>query len=54
MQVGVQRHAPVVLETVTTVQEGVWAPKPVWMGAGNLVSTGFRFPDRPARSESLY
>ena len=27
---------------------------PVWMGAENLTHTGIRFPDRPARSESLY
>jgi hypothetical protein len=31
-----------------------WAPGPVWTGAENLVPTGFRFLDRPARGESLY
>jgi len=29
-------------------------PGPVWTGAENLVPTGIRSPDRPARSESLY
>jgi hypothetical protein len=32
----------------------VWAPGPVWTGAKNLAPTGFRSPDRPARSQSLY
>jgi len=32
----------------------VWASGPVWMGAENLAPTGIRFPDRPARSKSLY
>ena len=32
-----------------------WAPGPVWAGAKNLAPpNGIRFPDRPARSESLY
>jgi len=31
-----------------------WVPGPVWTGAENLAPTGIRFPDRPARSESLY
>jgi hypothetical protein len=31
-----------------------WASGPVWTGAENLTSTGIRFPDRPACSESLY
>jgi hypothetical protein len=30
------------------------APGSVWKGAENLVPTGIRSPDRPARSESLY
>jgi len=29
------------------------APGPVWTGAENLVLTGIRSSDRPARSESL-
>ena len=30
------------------------APGPVWTGAENIASTGIRFQDHPARSESLY
>jgi hypothetical protein len=41
-------------EPVPIVQEAGWAPGPVWTGAENLVPTGIRFPDRPARSQSLY
>jgi hypothetical protein len=34
---------------------GGWvAPGPVWTAAENLVPTGIRSPNRPARSESLY
>jgi len=33
---------------------GLLDPGPVWTGAENLATTGIRFPDRPARSESLY
>ena len=36
------------------VQEAGWAPGPVWTCAENLVPTGIRSPDRPARSQSLY
>ena len=36
------------------MQEAGWAPGPVWTGAENLVPTGIRPPDRPARSQSLY
>ena len=36
----------------THLQEAVWAPVPVWKGAENLDSTGFRSPDRPTHSES--
>ena len=35
------------------VQEAGWARGVVWMDAVNLVSTGIRSPDRPARSQSL-
>ena len=54
-----QRHAPAALFTprkdpVPIVQEAGWAPGPVWTGAENLVPTGIRSPDRPARSQSLY
>jgi hypothetical protein len=41
-------------DPVPIVQEAGWAPGPVWTGAENLVPTGIRFPDRPARSHSLY
>ena len=40
--------------TVSIVQEGGWAPRPVWTGAENLAATGIRSPDRPAYSQSLY
>ena len=40
MGVGGQRHAPVALtlgkEPVPIVQEAVWFPGPVWIGAENL------------------
>ena len=57
-----QCHAPAALPSgkrpgshlVATLQEAGWAPGPVWIGAENLASTGIPFPDRPARSESLY
>ena len=35
-------------------KEAGWAPGPVWTGVENLVPTGIRSPDRPARSQSLY
>ena len=41
-------------DPVPIVQEAGWAPGPVWTGAENLVPTGIRSPDRPARSQSLY
>jgi len=53
-----QRHAPTALcpgkDPVSIVQEHWWAPGPVWTVAQNLAPTGIRFPDRPARSQSLY
>ena len=36
------------------VKEAGCAPGPVWTGAENLATTGIRYPDRPARSESLH
>ena len=58
MGVGGQHHAPAALppgkDPVPIVQEAGWAPGPVWTGAGNLVPTGIRSPDRSASSESLY
>ena len=38
----------------TIAQEAGWAPGQVWASAENLVPTGIRSPDRPARNESLY
>ena len=58
MGVGGQRHAPAALppgkDPLPIVQEARWAPGPVWTGTENLAPTGIRYPDRPARSESLY
>ena len=58
MVVGGQRQAPAAFtpgkDPVPIIQEAGWAPGPVWMGAENLVPTGIRSPDRPARSKSLY
>ena len=37
------------------IAQGVgWGPGPVWTSAENVATTGIRFPDRPARSQSLY
>jgi hypothetical protein len=41
-------------DAVPFVQEAGLASGPVWTGAENLALTGIRFPDRPARSQSLY
>ena len=54
-----QRHAPVALyppgkDPVPIVQEAGWAPGPVWTSEENLAPTGIRYPDRLARSQSLY
>ena len=58
MGVGGQHHVPDAFTTgkdpVPIVQDAKWAPGPVWTGAENLASTDIQFPDRPARSESLY
>jgi len=40
-------------DSVTLVQEAGWFAGPVWTGTEKLARTGIRFPDRPARSESL-
>jgi hypothetical protein len=37
-------------DPVPIVQEAGWDSVPVWTGAENLVPTGIRSPDRPARS----
>ena len=40
-------------DPVPIVLGGTWAPGPVWTGVENVSPSGFRSPDRPARSESL-
>lgn len=40
-------------DPVPVTQEVGWATVPVLMGVENLVYTGIRFPDRPARRQSL-
>ena len=58
MEVDGQRHVLVALphgrDPIPILQEAGWAPGPLWAGAENLALTGIRFPDHPARSESLY
>jgi hypothetical protein len=58
MGVGGQYHAPAAFTPgkvpVPIVQEAGWASEPVWIGVENLAALGIRFPDLPARSESLY
>ena len=55
MGMGGQCHAPAALTPGKTWQLGVgWAPGPVWTGTENLAPTRIRFPDPPARSESLH
>ena len=53
-----QRHTRALFNSwkdpVRLVQEVGWTPGPVWTGAENLVPTGIRSPERPARSQSLY
>ena len=39
---------------VPIVLKAGWAPGSVWTGAENIVPTGIRSPDRPARNESPY
>ena len=41
-------------DLVSIVQEVGWAPVSVCTGAENLASSGIRFPNRPARNQSLY
>ena len=57
MRVGVQRRAPAVLppkqNSAPIAQETGGSSGPVWTGAENLVTTGFRTLNRPAPSESL-
>jgi len=56
MGVGGQRTPRAVLppkDPVPFVLEAGRASEPVWTDAENLALTGFRSPDRPARSQSL-
>jgi hypothetical protein len=48
------RSLPPEKDPVPIVQEDGLAPGPVWTGAENVVPTGIRSPDRPARNQSLY
>jgi hypothetical protein len=58
MGVGSQRHAPAALppgKTPGTHCIGGWVGPMVGLdGCKTLASIGIQFPDRPARSESLY
>jgi hypothetical protein len=38
----------------TILQDAGWTPGQVWTGAGISPQSKIRFPDRPARSKSLY
>jgi hypothetical protein len=53
-----QRHAPAAFcprEKPGAHRTGrCVGPGAAWTGAENLSITGIRFPDRPARSQSLY
>jgi len=51
MKVGGQLHDP---SALLLVRQPGGPPGSVWTGAENLTPTGIRFPDLPARSESLY
>ena len=54
MWVGGQRHAPAALSPGKTRYPTGGPQDPVWTDAENLTPTEIRFPDRPARSESLH
>ena len=41
-------------DLVPIVQEGGWAPGPVWTGAENLAPNRIQSPNRPVCSQSLY
>ena len=41
-------------DLVPILQVAGWASGPVWTGAENLSTTGIRFPDRPARKQTLF
>ena len=58
MRVGGLRHVPAALPPGKTryplCRRLGGAAVPVWTGAENLAFTGIRYPDHPARSESIY
>ena len=58
MGAGGQQQAPAALlprkSRYPNVQEAGGPQGPVWTVAENLVPSGIRSPERPARSESLY
>ena len=41
-------------DSVPTVKDTGWAPRARLEGCGKSLPNGIRFPDRPARSKSLY
>jgi hypothetical protein len=45
---------PLMRKPVFILQEAVWSPGSVCMGAENLVLTGIRSPNRTSRSDLLY
>ena len=55
---GVERPSQLALprerERVSILLVAGWAPWTVWMSAENLIPTGIRSPDHPARNESLH
>jgi len=52
------RHAsassPWERQSVSTVQEAGWVPRPIWTGAQNIAPAGIRSPNRPTLSKSSY
>jgi hypothetical protein len=54
MRLGGQRHVPAAFPPEKTRQPLHRSLGPVWTGAENITSGGFRSPHRPALSESLH
>jgi hypothetical protein len=56
MELGGQGQSPPTLLSYpeSIVEDPDLAPGPVWTGAENITYTGFRTPDPPGRSKSLY
>jgi hypothetical protein len=57
MEVDGQRHTPVASlpgNMLLFEEEAGWAQGTVWKGSEKFAPTGIRYPDRPARSESLH